>query len=83
MERSTIQTQETMTNIAYQDVAGGVIHIYTANKHLPKWERLRKARKELESVACINVFIVKGNKVVKLSTVMWEHDCQWYKQKNN
>ncbi len=42
-----------MTNIAYQDVAGGVIHIYTANKHLPKWERLRKARKELESVACI------------------------------
>jgi hypothetical protein len=66
-----------MTNIAYQDIQGGCIHVYTKNKHLPKWERLKKARKELESMAQIKIFLYKKGRLIKLSTIQWEHNQQW------
>jgi len=51
-----------MTNIAFKDIQGGCIHVYTANKNLPKWERLRLALLELDHMACITVYLIKGNK---------------------
>lgn len=66
-----------MTNLAYQDLQGGEIYVYTANNHLPKWERLKKAREELKSMARVRIFIYKKRKLTRLSTIKWEHNQTW------
>jgi hypothetical protein len=55
-----------MTNIAFQDIVGGTVNVYTANKHLPKWERIDKALKELEHTGNIIVYLYKGRKLRRI-----------------
>ena len=52
-----------MTNIAYQDICGGTINVYSANKNLPKQERINRALKELESVTNIKIYLFKRRKL--------------------
>lgn len=52
-----------MTNIAYQDILGGRIHIYSANKNLPKNERIKIALNELSSMTNIKIFLYKRSKL--------------------
>ena len=51
-----------MTNIAYQDILGGSIHVYTAHKELPKNERIQKALSELRHVGNIKIYLYKRRK---------------------
>ena len=52
-----------MTNIAYQDICGGKIHVYTTNKNLPKTKRIEIALKELSSMANIKIYLYKRRKL--------------------
>lgn len=52
-----------MTNIAFQDIAGGSIKVYSKNSHLPKWDRIKLALQELNSVGCIKVYLYKRRKL--------------------
>jgi len=52
-----------MTNIAYQDILGGRIHVYTAHKELPKNERIHKALSELQHVGNIKIYLYKRRKL--------------------
>lgn len=52
-----------MTNIAYQDIKGGAVHVYTAHKNLPRVERIKKALQELEHVGNIKIFLYKRRKL--------------------
>jgi hypothetical protein len=52
-----------MTNIAWQDKQGGSIMVYTANKDLPRLQRIKLALSELESVGNINIFLFKRRKL--------------------
>ena len=52
-----------MTNIAFQDIQGETIQVYTANKHLPRLERIKKALEELEHVGNIKIFLYKKRKL--------------------
>ena len=51
-----------MKNLAYQDIKGGAINVYSAHKDLPRSERVKRAYKDLEHMACIKIYMVKGNK---------------------
>ena len=52
-----------MTNIAYQDVLGGSIQVYSAHKNLPKNERIKIALEELSHVGNIKIFLYKRRKL--------------------
>jgi hypothetical protein len=52
-----------MTNIAYQDILGGNIQVYTAHKELPKNERIQKALDDLRHVGDIKIFLYKRRKM--------------------
>lgn len=52
-----------MTNIAYKDVAGGAIHVYSAHSDLPKWERIQKALQDLKHMGNIKIYLFKRNKL--------------------
>ena len=52
-----------MTNIAYQDIAGGSIQVYSANKRLKRMERIKLALKELERTGCIKIYLYKRGKL--------------------
>jgi hypothetical protein len=52
-----------MTNIAYQDILGGSIHVYTAHKELPKNERIKKALDDLRHVGDVKIFLYKRRKM--------------------
>jgi hypothetical protein len=51
-----------MTNIAFKDINGGAIHVYTANKSLPKNERIKVALNELSSMGNIVIYLYKRRK---------------------
>jgi hypothetical protein len=51
-----------MTNIAFRDIAGGKIHVYTANQNLPKNERIKVALEELRSMGNIVIYLYKRRK---------------------
>ncbi len=55
-----------MTNIAFQDILGGSVHVYSKHKELPKWERINKALKELEYTGCIKIYLYKRRKLILL-----------------
>ena len=57
-----------MTNIAFQDIAGGTVTVYTANPDLPRVDRIKTALNELRHVACIKVYLYKGRKLRHLFT---------------
>jgi hypothetical protein len=57
-----------MTNIAYQDVLGGSIQVYSAHKDLPKNERIQIALKELSHVGNIKIFLYKRRKLRLIKT---------------
>lgn len=55
-----------MTNLAFQDIAGGSIHVYSAHSNLPKWERINKAFAELRHTGNIIIYLYKGRKLRKI-----------------
>lgn len=55
-----------MTNLAFQDIAGGTIHVYSANPSLPKWERINKAFDELKHTGNIFIYLYKGRKLRRI-----------------
>ena len=57
-----------MTNIAYQDRAGGQVHVYTANKELPRLKRIKVALKELEHTGMIKIYLYKKRKLTLIKT---------------
>jgi len=57
-----------MTNIAYQDICGGVIRMYTANSDLPRHKRIELALKELSTMGNVKVYLYKRRKL-RLLTV--------------
>ena len=57
-----------MTNLAFQDIAGGSIHVYSAHQNLPKWERINKALSELRHTGNIIIYLYKGRKLRKIKT---------------
>jgi hypothetical protein len=52
-----------MTNIAYQDICGGTIHIYSINKDLPKHKRIELAISELSSMGNVKIYLYKRRKL--------------------
>lgn len=56
-----------MTNIGFQDIAGGRINIYSASPELPKWVRINKALKELKHTGNIIIYLYKGRKLRKIT----------------
>lgn len=60
-----------MTNIAFQDILGGSIHLYSSNKDLPKWERINAALKDLEHTGNIKVFLRKRRKLRLIKVVRY------------
>jgi hypothetical protein len=57
-----------MKNLAYQDAAGGTIHVFSAHKELKKEERIKIALQELNRTAKIKIFLVDGKKIKYLFT---------------
>ena len=57
-----------MTNIAYRDIAGGTIRLYTANKNLPKNERIKLALTELSTMGNIVIYLYKRRKLRIIKT---------------
>lgn len=57
-----------MTNIAYKDITGGKIKIFSASPELPKWQRIFKALAELEHTGCIRIYLFKRNKLRTIQT---------------
>ena len=57
-----------MTNIAFRDIAGGSIHLYTANKELPKNERIKLALTELSTMGNIVIYLYKRRKLRIIKT---------------
>ena len=52
-----------MKNIAFQDIAGGTVNVYSANKNLPRLERIKTALKELQHTGNIKIFLCNGKKL--------------------
>jgi hypothetical protein len=52
-----------MTNIAFKDIAGGPVRVYTANKDLPRVQRLKLALQELQQMTEIKIYLRKGKKL--------------------
>ena len=51
-----------MKTIAYQDIAGGRIRGYFV-KGETRHERIKNALEDLKPMACIKIYLVKGNKL--------------------
>jgi hypothetical protein len=50
-----------MTNIAYRDrTLFAPPQIYMANSHLPKWQRINLALKELRNIGNIEIYLYSG-----------------------
>lgn len=56
-------------NIAYQDLAGGKIHVYSVNQNLPRVERLKTALNELQHMGRVRIFLYKRRKLRVIKTV--------------
>jgi hypothetical protein len=52
-----------MTNIAFQDIAGGSVHVWSKDTHLPKWERINAALRDLRHTGCIKIYLYKRGKL--------------------
>lgn len=57
-----------MTNLAYQDIQGGSVHIYTGHPSKPRFDRINLALKELEHVGRIKIFLYKKGKLRLIKT---------------
>ena len=57
-----------MTNLAFQDIRGGSVHVYSANANMPKWDRIKLAFDELKHTGCIKIYLFKRNKLRKIIT---------------
>lgn len=52
-----------MTNLAFQDILGGSINVYSKDANLPRLQRINKALKDLKYTTDIKVYLYKGNKL--------------------
>jgi len=52
-----------MKNIAFQDIAGGSINVYSKHKELPRLERIKKALADLKHTGNIKIFLYSGRKL--------------------
>jgi hypothetical protein len=55
-----------MTNIAFQDRAGGTVRVYSANAQLPKWKRISAAIEDLQHMGNIIIYLHKRGKLRKI-----------------
>jgi hypothetical protein len=52
-----------MTNLAFQDILGGSVRVYSKGSNLPRLQRITNALKELKHTGDIKVYLYKGNKL--------------------
>jgi hypothetical protein len=52
-----------MTNLAFQDILGGSINVYSKDTNLPRLQRIKNALHDLRHMGDIKVYLYKGNKL--------------------
>lgn len=52
-----------MKNIAFQDILGGSIKVYSKHKELPRLERIKKALADLKHTGNIKIYLYSGRKL--------------------
>ena len=67
-KNQTLTTRQKGTNIAFRDIAGGSFHVYSSHPELSHLQRIYKALEDLTHTGCINIYLLKRNKLRLIKT---------------
>lgn len=67
-KNQTLVTRCKGTNIAFRDIAGGSFKVYSNHQDLNRFERINKALEDLKHTGCINIYLLKRNKLRLIKT---------------
>ena len=67
-KNQTLITRCKGTNIAFRDIAGGPFKVFSSHTELNHWQRINIALNDLKNTGCINIYLLKRNKLRLIKT---------------